>query len=242
MLFHLFLIGFISIVGQVVLLRELSVAFYGIELIYMLSIGIWLLWTAVGAMAGRGNRIPRTWAVSSLFLLFSVLLPAETAFIRGIRFLFDAIPGTYLPFSQQIPAIMLALFPAGILLGLMFQWAARIAVAEGRTLAMAYAAESAGAVAGGAVTTLFFSTGSSEYYGHASVQFSDSPECHRREAVCRAEICRPVPVRNNSPRIMAGPGSRFPDDLLESSRTADEQGLTLQPDYGRGPGRSVCCV
>ena len=156
--FHLLLIGFISIVGQVVLLRELSVAFYGIALVYIISIGIWLFWTAAGAMIGR-RYMPSATAVSCLFLLAAVLLPAETAFIRGIRFLFGAIPGTYLPFSRQIIAVFLTLFPVGILLGLMFQWAAKRYIAEGRTLAMAYTAESAGAIMGGLVTTLFFQWG-----------------------------------------------------------------------------------
>jgi len=41
-------IGLISILGQVVLLRELSVSFYGVELVYLLALGIWFFWTAIG--------------------------------------------------------------------------------------------------------------------------------------------------------------------------------------------------
>ena len=55
----LFLTGLVSLVGQIVLLRELNVAFYGIELIYLIALGIWMLLTAVGAVIGGRNPSPR---------------------------------------------------------------------------------------------------------------------------------------------------------------------------------------
>ena len=51
MTFSLFVIGFISMLGQVIILREFLVAFYGIELICALAIGVWLLWTGTGAFS-----------------------------------------------------------------------------------------------------------------------------------------------------------------------------------------------
>ena len=67
MTLRLFAIGLVSMLGQVVLLRELNVAFFGSELIYILALGLWLLWTAIGAAVGRlglccppcGSRWPR---------------------------------------------------------------------------------------------------------------------------------------------------------------------------------------
>jgi hypothetical protein len=50
---YLFVVGLYSILGQVVILRELNVAFYGIELIYLLSFTFWMLGTAIGATLGR---------------------------------------------------------------------------------------------------------------------------------------------------------------------------------------------
>ena len=44
--------------GQVILLRELNVALYGVELIYILAMAVWLLWSAVGAMIGPRFRVP----------------------------------------------------------------------------------------------------------------------------------------------------------------------------------------
>ena len=55
MIFWLLAVGLVTILGQVVLLRELNVAFYGSELIYILAMGMWLLWTAVGAALGSAE-------------------------------------------------------------------------------------------------------------------------------------------------------------------------------------------
>jgi len=152
-------VGLVSILGQVVLLRELNVAFYGSELIYVLALGLWLLWTAVGAMAGRRTTVPAAWRVRALLLAVSLVLPLSIVFIRAVRRIFGAVPGAYLPFPSQMLAMALALLPACVLLGLLFQWAAKRYVGQGRTLARAYAVESAGAIAGGALATLFLAAG-----------------------------------------------------------------------------------
>lgn len=159
MSFHLFTIGFISILGQVIILRELSVAFYGIELIYILAMGVWLFWTACGALIGRRKFVPSVVAVRYLFILFAVLLPIDVAFIRGVRLLFGGVRGAYLPFGHQMAAIFISLLPVGILLGLIFQWAAKLYIGEKKTLAIAYAIESAGGVAGGLLSTLLLKFG-----------------------------------------------------------------------------------
>jgi spermidine synthase len=170
---HLFVIGFTSILGQAVLLRELNVAFYGVDLIYALALGIWLLWTALGALIGRRNPCPSRAVTQGLFLLFAVLLIADMAFIRTIRILFSNVPGAYLPFGRQLLAMAAALLPAGLLSGLLFQRAARLYIIGSSggglkpaqnarrqaTLATAYAVESAGGVAGGLCATLFLRLG-----------------------------------------------------------------------------------
>ncbi|MBW2199281.1 MAG: hypothetical protein JRF71_00380 [Deltaproteobacteria bacterium] len=162
MTFYLLTIGFISILGQVVIIRELNVAFYGVELIYILAMGIWLFWSAIGALVGRRTFVPSPTAVKLLFVIFSVLLPMDVAFIRGIRPLFGGVPGAYLPFGKQLVGIFVALLPVGILMGLIFQWAAKIYIdanPKNRTLAIAYAVESIGGVLGGLTSTLLLQFG-----------------------------------------------------------------------------------
>ena len=150
----LFIIGLISIAGQVVLLRELNVASFGVELVYVLSMGFWLLATALGAMAGRSPRAPRTGSLSAPLLLFAILLPAVVAFTRGSRILMGGVPGAYLPFGMQVITIAAALFLPAFLTGYLFSHAARLYVSKRKTVAAAYAIESAGGLAGGLVSAL----------------------------------------------------------------------------------------
>ena len=85
-------IGLVSILGQVVLLRELSVAFYGVELVYLLGLGTWLLGSATGAaLSHRHLRASRA-GVAALLLLFAVLLPADVTFLRAARLLMSGLP------------------------------------------------------------------------------------------------------------------------------------------------------
>jgi spermidine synthase len=156
---YLLAIGFVGILGQVVLLRELSVASYGIELIYILAIGIWLLCSACGAMIGRREFHPSFSRINYLFVLFSVLLPLDIAFVRSARLLFSDTSGAYLPLHTQVAVLCASILPLGLLLGLLFQWAAKVYVQDGKSLAWAYGIESLGGLAGGICATLFLKFG-----------------------------------------------------------------------------------
>ena len=151
---YLIAVGFVSILGQVVVIRELNVAFYGIELIYILTLGIWLLGTAIGAVVGRSTHPPQESSVQNLFLLTSAALAIDIVLIRGIRRLFGGVPGGFLPFQTQLIGLMLTVLPLSFLTGLLFRWTARILLTEERTLAEAYSLESAGGVLGGLASTL----------------------------------------------------------------------------------------
>lgn len=160
---YLIAVGFFSILGQVVILRELNVAFYGIELIYILSFGFWLAGTAIGAAVGHRSYVPKEKNIQLLFLISSVLLLIDIVFIRGIRILFGGVEGGYLPFLIQIAGLIIALLPISILSGLLFQHTAKRFVYENGTLAKAYSIESAGGVLGGLSSTLFLNFGLSNF-------------------------------------------------------------------------------
>jgi spermidine synthase len=153
----LIFIGFASILGQVVLLRELAVAFFGSELIYLLAIALWMIWTGVGAIIGRkGGRTQGcapTTCLSVSVAALGVVLPLAVVFVRGIRAIFGATPGAFMPFEQQVIAMALALAPAGFLLGFLFVQVAREHVARGGRFAGAYGWESLGGIFGGLAST-----------------------------------------------------------------------------------------
>ena len=160
---YLIAVGYFSILGQVVILRELNVAFYGIELIYILSFAFWLIGTAIGATIGHRAYIPDEVTIHKVFLLSAFLLIVDIAFIRGIRHLFGGVQGGYLPFLIQIVGLIIALLPIGLIAGLLFQWTAKRFVGFNETLAKAYAIESAGGVLGGLSSTLFLNSALSNF-------------------------------------------------------------------------------
>jgi spermidine synthase len=154
----LFAIGAIGLLGQVTLLRECQVAFFGSELVLVLGLGAWLLGTAAGAAAGHAVGTPRgapsARAVRGIFVTLGILLPLAVVLARGVRLLMGGVPGGYLPFGRQLLALALCLVPVSFVLGLLFQWSALRFAGTGRSLARAYAIESAGAVVGGLLATL----------------------------------------------------------------------------------------
>ncbi|MEJ2110874.1 MAG: hypothetical protein P8Z37_13385, partial [Acidobacteriota bacterium] len=156
---NLLAIGFISILGQVVLLRELSVALYGVELIYTFAIGVWLVSSGIGTIIGLKGKKPNQSHAGLVFMLLSTAIPLGVAFIRGIRIIFFTTPGSYLPIHLQILATVISLFPFGLLLGLLFRWTARRYIECGKNLTAAYALESFGGIAGGLAATIFLKFG-----------------------------------------------------------------------------------
>jgi spermidine synthase len=161
---RLFTIGFISILGQVVLLRELSVAFYGVELIYTLAIGIWLIFSGLGTILGIRQKNPSSVRINLLFFILSIAIPSGIVFIRSIRIIFYGTPGAYLPLHIQFFAMALSLLPFGLFLGLLFRWAARAYIQEGKSISTAYALESLGGIAGGICATIFLKFGLQNFF------------------------------------------------------------------------------
>ncbi|MDP1992820.1 MAG: hypothetical protein Q8K00_17550 [Syntrophales bacterium] len=150
----LLLTGFVSLIGQIVLLRELNVAFFGVELIYLIALGVWLLLTALGTITLRRRSSSSPDRTAVLLLLFALFLPLGIVFLRASRLVLGGILGAYLPFPRQMAALVIALLPVGLLSGLLFRTAAVLYAGKGRTLAGAYGIESVGALAGGLLATL----------------------------------------------------------------------------------------
>jgi spermidine synthase len=151
--------GGASIVGQLVLLRELSVAFFGVELAYLLGLGIWLLGSGAGAaLAARRRRVSLP-SLAAPFVLFAFLLLSDLAFLRGARRLMGAMSGAYLSPAGGLTTVLVGLVPLALISGVLFARAVRWAVAGGRTFAWAYAAESAGGLVGGLGATWALAAG-----------------------------------------------------------------------------------
>jgi spermidine synthase len=136
----------------VVLLRELSVAFDGSELILLLGLGTWLLGGGLGAASGRRRPQPSPLTARLALLAWALVLPLSAATPRALPSLLGAHPGAALPLSQQLLAMGLVMLPCALLAGALFRLAARAWVGPHRSLARAYGLESGGAVLGGAIS------------------------------------------------------------------------------------------
>jgi spermidine synthase len=164
MILPLVVSGCVTLLGQVVLLREVLVLHFGNELVAVLGLGYWLVGGALGAAAG-GFRLPsageRTAPLSwgGPLLGLALVIPAAVLTARLLRELVSAVPGSALPLGTTLLALACLLLPASVLGGVVMRRAAANAVGRGLPLVRAYALESAGGLAGGLAATVLLAAG-----------------------------------------------------------------------------------
>jgi len=123
------MLGAVSQVGQVLLLRELLMVFHGNELSIGLILAAWLAWVGAGSRLGavlvdRVNRPLFLLALSASGVLLT--LPATILLIRGLRRFFDVLPGAYLSLPDMIISCFLLMALACLLIGAQFVLLSRI--------------------------------------------------------------------------------------------------------------------
>lgn len=156
----LFTLGLLSIAAQVVILRELVAALFGVELLYVIGLAAWLVGTGAGAFAGRWFPA-RRWPLATGFVVLAALLGGTIVLVRFVALALGAVPGAYLAFSVQLFIIAAATIPVAAVSGALFQVGARVVAQLGTPLGRAYAIESAGGGAGGVAVTLLLASGMS---------------------------------------------------------------------------------
>ena len=155
------LTGFTSVVAQVVLMRELMVAFYGNEISLGVMLGCWLLWTALGSgVLGRicAAAEPR-YLVAALEAGVAVAFPLAIVAVRESRPLFQHAGGELLGFGPMFLTALVALGLFCPFSGWLFAAASRmLARASGASTASAtslvYVLEAAGSAFGGLLASL----------------------------------------------------------------------------------------
>lgn len=156
----LFVVGALSMLAQVVILRELVAALFGVELLYVVALGAWLAGTAAGSFAGR--RLPAHPAAAAAgCVALGLLVPAELVLVRTAGAVAGAVPGAFLPFPLQLLAILAAAVPPAAVCGLVFPALTGLGSLRDRGVSHGYAVESAGAAVGGAIATAMFWLGAS---------------------------------------------------------------------------------
>ena len=102
------LLGFSSIVAQIVLFREMMVSFYGNELSLGIMLSVWLFWVGIGSAVG--NRIAKTSSYSPTrlwfwYLLISLAGPGTVILVRHSRQILGTSPAEMVGF---IPMFLFA--------------------------------------------------------------------------------------------------------------------------------------
>ncbi|HOX27187.1 MAG TPA: hypothetical protein PLL30_15830 [Candidatus Krumholzibacteria bacterium] len=164
----LVLVGAASLLAQVVLLRELGVACYGGEIIYVLGLAVWLVAGAIGAAWGRSRHA----ALAPTALVFAVLAVACLVLARGLRPLLGVTQGADLDLGWLVLGSVLVLAPAGGVAGALFRLAADRRLAEGGAGGRAYALECLGAAGGGVLASALPAVGAPAALGAAGASLA----------------------------------------------------------------------
>jgi len=156
------MLGMVSQVAQVVLLRELLMVFHGNELSIGIILSAWMAWVGVGSALGAivAERTGRV--LSVLMLNAAALLPllaATVLIIRGLRGFFDVLPGAYLSLPDIFVSSFAVMAPVCILIGMQFVLLAKLWRQSDRAedtsgAGKTYIGEAVGNIFGGVAFTL----------------------------------------------------------------------------------------
>ena len=158
----LMLIGFTSVIAQIVLMRELMVVFCGNEMSLGLMLACWLLWTAIGS-SGLGRLVSRTLQPRRLMALLEVLvavsLPVAIFLARASKSTFQSVPGEILGPGPMILTSLVVLSAFCLLSGGLFAVGSRLIAQEASTSTQAgtsnvYLLEALGSGLGGILASL----------------------------------------------------------------------------------------
>ncbi|MHC5038384.1 MAG: spermine/spermidine synthase domain-containing protein [Planctomycetota bacterium] len=159
-----FLAGFLAQTAQIVLLRELLMAFSGLEIVLGVALASWMFLVAAGAWiagaalrpAGAGTRFLH-WGLSAAFLPVG----ASAILARVAPGALDLAPGEFPGLGSSLGLSLVVLLPACLLVGALFVAASKALQdiqptrAAGGAVGLAYLVEAGGsAVAGAAFSFL----------------------------------------------------------------------------------------
>ncbi|UCD16415.1 MAG: hypothetical protein JSV44_08080 [Candidatus Zixiibacteriota bacterium] len=142
-----FLLGFYSIGGQVLLIRELISAFGGDELFIGTSLFGWLLAVALGSYLGGRKRA--LLGSEMLFIAGAIFLPLTIIASRFSPFLYSDVIGESVPFTTAALISMVLMFPVGLISGWLFPAINREGYRPSASIVKTYLFEGIGAFVGG---------------------------------------------------------------------------------------------
>jgi len=160
-----FLLGFLALSFQILLLREFSVHFYGNEITFGLLLASWLLWGGLGSILASKFKFSQT-KFPRIYYGVILVFPLCLVGLRFSRFLLGLLPGEI---TGMVPILTFSLaisFFVSFPLGLLFVF--NTYFLEGN-LSRVYLLESIGASTAGIVVYLVFIPLLSNWHGVALI-------------------------------------------------------------------------
>jgi len=117
------LLGFASILSQIILFRELLSVFYGNELCLGILLCVWLLWVGLGSKLGNVIFVSKNFLLKNLSFWYFLLAIFSILTIIGIRYsriLLNVLPGEIIGFAPMLIFTFLILGPLCLILGILF--------------------------------------------------------------------------------------------------------------------------
>ncbi len=160
LIFALILVGFSSVVSQVVLIRELLITFYGNELSIGFILASWLFWVGMGSwfLGRRADRIKR--GIEAFILtqfLIWLLLPLEILLTRMSKSIIGVGLGEIIGPFPMLYFSFLVLAPLCLVIGFQFALGCRVynqIIKEApKAIGRVYIYDAIGAMSGGIIFT-----------------------------------------------------------------------------------------
>lgn len=145
---------------QVLLIRRALALAGGDEVVFALTLTVWLLCVACGSAVGsrlvvREEREVTSFSVGLLLLSFSA--PLGLLLLHEVSFLSHWVPGTVPGGGGMVLSLSIALFPIGLIGGALFPIGCRMLAPTARdSVGLVYLLEAAGSFAAGTATALIF--------------------------------------------------------------------------------------
>lgn len=157
-----FVLGFTSLVGQILLLRELITVFYGNETAYAIILASWLFWVSVGSytLSLLSPRIkdPRRWIAVFLWAV-SLILPSVIVAVRLLKQALSIQTGEIAGLISMSLSSFILSAPLTFFLGGLFTLVCRLPQEQPSPpygVGTVYIWESIGAAAGGILFSFVF--------------------------------------------------------------------------------------
>lgn len=156
------ILGLTSMIGQIIVIRELIVVFYGNELSLGAILASWLFWTAIGSSVfGRlVDKISfKTTLLAAIQLVISIILPLNILLIRYIKSLLNISTGEIIGLQPMFMVSFLSLSLICVLLGFTFTLISKLASENSSSpagsIGKIYLLEGLGASMGGLLYSLY---------------------------------------------------------------------------------------